>query len=258
MSHPLLEVKKLQVKAGDRTILQEFNLSVGKGEVHTIMGPNGSGKSTFARILVGDPSCEIVSGKVSYWSKSKKNLLDLSVDERAKEGIFLAFQYPTEITGLANSEFLRTAYNSICEHQGRTPLDPIDFDDFLQKKAELLKMDTGFVYRSVNAGFSGGEKKRNEILQMAVLSPRLAILDEIDSGLDIDSLKTVANSINELRSQDKALILITHYNRILDFVVPDFVHVLIGGKIVASGDVSLAKRLEKEGYEKLVPSTAKG
>lgn len=255
---PLLEVKKLQVKAGGHTILQEFDLSVNAGEVHAIMGPNGSGKSTFARILVGDPSCEVVAGQVSYWSKGKKNLFDLSIDERAKEGIFLAFQYPTEIAGLVSAEFLRTAYNSICKHQGRAPLDPIDFDDFLQKKAKLLKMDAGFVYRSLNAGFSGGEKKRNEVLQMAVLSPRLGILDEIDSGLDIDSLKIVADSINKLRAQDKALILITHYNRILDFIVPDFVHVLINGKIVASGDGKLAKQLEKEGYENIAPSVKKG
>lgn len=247
----MLAIDKLKVSSGEQTIIDGLDLEVAPGEVHAIMGPNGSGKSTLARVIAGDPNYQVDGGRLTY---DGQELSELEIDQRARAGIFLAFQYPLEIAGLSNSVFLRTAYNAICEAQGREVLDPLDFDDLLRAKAELLKMDHGFIYRDVNSNFSGGEKKRNEVLQMAVLSPKLAILDEIDSGLDIDALKSVATGINQLRSSERAIILITHYHRILDFVVPDRLHVLVGGKIVVSGGVDLAHRVEKEGYENIANS----
>ena len=247
----MLAIDNLKVSSGEQVILDGLDLKVALGEVHAIMGPNGSGKSTLARVIAGDPNYQVDHGQVTY---DDQDLNELEIDQRAQAGIFLAFQYPLEIAGLSNSVFLRTAYNAICKAQGRKTLDPIDFDDLLRAKAKLLKMDHGFIYRDVNSNFSGGEKKRNEVLQMAVLSPKLAILDEIDSGLDIDALKSVATGINQLRSNDRAIVLITHYHRILDFVVPDRLHVLVDGKIIVSGGVDLAHRVEKEGYENIANS----
>lgn len=247
---PLLQITDLQARVDGHVVLRDLNLTVNKGEVHAIMGPNGSGKSTLAGVLAGNSAYEVVKGRIVYHTAGKAvDLLDLDVDARARAGIFLAFQYPTEIAGLSNAVFLRSAYNAICAEQGREPLDALDFDDLLQDKARLLQMDKGFIYRPLNAGFSGGEKKRNEILQMAVLAPQLAILDEIDSGLDIDALQVVAKAIDSLRSKHNAIVLITHYHRILNFITPQRVHVLQQGRIVASGGSDLAQRIENEGYE---------
>ena len=247
---PLLKITDLQVRVDGHVVLRDLNLTVNKGEVHAIMGPNGSGKSTLAGVLAGNSAYEVVKGRVVYHTAGKAlDLLDLDVDARARAGVFLAFQYPTEIAGLNNAVFLRAAYNAICAEQGRASLDALDFDDLLQEKARLLQVDKGFIYRSLNASFSGGEKKRNEILQMAVLAPQLAILDEVDSGLDIDALQVVAKVIASLRSEHNAIVLITHYHRILNFVTPQHVHVLQQGRIVASGGSDLARRIENEGYE---------
>ena len=247
---PLLQITDLQARVEDRVVLRDLNLIVNKGEVHAIMGPNGSGKSTLAGVLAGNSAYEVVKGQVVYHTAGKAvDLLELDVDARARAGVFLAFQYPLEIAGLNNAVFLRSAYNAICAEQGREALDALDFDDLLQEKARLLQMDKGFIYRALNTGFSGGEKKRNEILQMAVLEPQLAILDEIDSGLDIDALQIVAKAIDSLRSAHNAIVLITHYHRILNFITPHRVHVLQQGRIVASGGSDLAQRIENEGYE---------
>ena len=250
MPQPLLKITDLQARVEGHVVLRDLNLTVNKGEVHAIMGPNGSGKSTLAGVLAGNSAYEVVKGRVTYHTAGKVlDLLDLDVDARARAGVFLAFQYPTEIAGLSNAVFLRSAYNAICAEQGRELLDALDFDDLLQEKARLLHMDKGFIYRPLNASFSGGEKKRNEILQMAVLAPQLAILDEVDSGLDIDALQVVARTIDSLRSKHNAIVLITHYHRILDFITPQHVHVLQQGRIVASGGSDLALRIENEGYE---------
>ncbi|MBX7060951.1 MAG: Fe-S cluster assembly ATPase SufC [Pyrinomonadaceae bacterium] len=242
----LLEVKDLHAGIDGKEILKGLNLQVRKGEVHAIMGPNGSGKSTLSKVLAGHPSYEVISGTVTY---DGKNLLELEPDERARDGVFMAFQYPVEVPGVSNSQFLRLAYNEKAKHNGGEELDPLEFNDLLKEKAKIVEMDPQFFKRSVNEGFSGGEKKRNEILQMAVLEPKLAILDETDSGLDIDALRIVAEGVNKLRTKDNAIILVTHYQRLLNYIVPDFVHVLAGGKVVKEGGKELALELEEKGYD---------
>jgi Fe-S cluster assembly ATP-binding protein len=242
----LLEIKDLHAGIEGREILKGLNLNVKAGEVHAIMGPNGSGKSTLSKVLAGHPTYEVLSGEVIY---EGKNLLDLDPDERAREGIFLAFQYPVEIPGVSNSQFLRLAYNEKMKHHGLEELDPLEFNDYLTEKAKIVEMDKSFFKRSVNEGFSGGEKKRNEILQMAVLEPKLAILDETDSGLDIDALRIVAEGVNKLRTSKNGIILVTHYQRLLNYIEPDFVHVLADGKVVKKGGKELALELEEKGYD---------
>lgn len=254
----MLEIKNLKAQVDGKEILKGLNLTVNAGEVHAIMGPNGAGKSSLSKILTGHPSYEVTGGQVLFdINFQKKNISDLEPDERAKEGIFLAFQYPVEIPGVNNLTFLMNSFNSILEHQGSLPLSEEEFKKYLDKKMELvgLKEDflkKGFLDRGVNSGFSGGEKKKNEILQMAVLAPRLAILDETDSGLDIDALRVVSEGVNKLRSKNNAIILITHYQRLLDYIKPDFVHVLSQGKIVKTGGPELALELEKNGYDGIV------
>jgi Fe-S cluster assembly ATP-binding protein len=241
----LLEVRNLRAKVEDKEILRGVNLTVRRGEVHAIMGPNGSGKSTLAHVLAGRDGYEVTGGQVIY---DGKDLLAMSAEERACEGVFLAFQYPVEIPGVANNYFLRTALNAVRKHQGREPLDAIDFLQLLREKLKFVGMDEAFMKRAVNEGFSGGEKKRNEILQMAVLDPRLAILDETDSGLDIDALRVVAAGVNALRDEEHSVIAVTHYQRLLNYLVPDYVHVLVAGRIVRSGTKDLAVELEAKGY----------
>ena len=242
----LLEIKDLHANIEDKAILKGLNLTVNRGEVHAIMGPNGSGKSTLSKVLAGHPSYEVTKGEVLY---NGENLLELEPDERAKAGIFLAFQYPVEVPGVSKSQFLRLAYNEKMKHLGEEELDPLEFNDLLKERAKIVEMDSSFFKRSVNEGFSGGEKKRNEILQMAVLEPKLAVLDETDSGLDIDALRIVAEGVNKLRNSDKAIILVTHYQRLLNYIEPDFVHVLADGKIVKQGGKELALELEEKGYD---------
>ncbi len=242
---PMLEIKNLHAKIAGEEILGGINLKVNAGEVHAVMGPNGSGKSTLAQVLAGRENYEVTQGQVLYQGK---DLLAMSPEDRAREGVFLGFQYPIEIPGVGNVYFLKAALNAMRKHQGLEEVDAMDFLSLIKEKMKLLEIEESFLTRSVNEGFSGGEKKRNEILQMAVLDPKLAILDEIDSGLDIDALKVVAKGVNALRSRDRAVVLVTHYQRLLDYVVPDFVHVLQDGKIVKSGDKTLALDLEKKGY----------
>ncbi len=242
----MLEVKNLHASINGSEILKGINLKVNAGEVHAIMGPNGSGKSTLAQVLAGREEYEVTEGEVLY---NEKNLLDLSPENRAREGIFLAFQYPIEIPGVSNVNLLKTAINEIRKFHGEEELDAIDFLDLIKEKMKLVELDQSFLKRSVNEGFSGGEKKRNEIFQMAVLNPKLAILDETDSGLDIDALKVVANGVNKLKSKDNATIIVTHYQRLLNYIIPDFVHVLYNGKIVKSGSKELALELEEKGYD---------
>ncbi|RKZ94272.1 MAG: Fe-S cluster assembly ATPase SufC [Gammaproteobacteria bacterium] len=241
----MLEIKNLHASVGGKEILRGINLTVNAGEVHAIMGPNGSGKSTLSNVIAGRDGYEVTQGEVIY---KGDNLLNMAIEERAQRGVFLAFQYPVEIPGVSNIYLLKAALNAVRKHQGLDDLDAIDFLTLVRSKLELVKMDEQFLHRGVNEGFSGGEKKRNEILQMALLEPSLAILDETDSGLDIDALKTVSDGINALRSPDRSIVMITHYQRLLDYVVPDFVHVLSKGRIVKSGDKELAKELEKTGY----------
>ncbi len=242
---PMLEIKGLHARAGDAEILKGLDLVVGAGEVHAIMGPNGSGKSTLANVLAGRPSVEVTAGSVRYQGR---DLLELAPEDRAKEGIFLAFQYPVEIPGVSNAYFMKAALNAARAHRGEEELDGMDFLEFAREKMKLVEFDEALLNRAINEGFSGGEKKRNEILQMAILEPRLAVLDETDSGLDIDALQVVANGVNTLRAPDRSAIVITHYQRLLDYVVPDFVHVLTDGRIVHSGGSELAHELEKKGY----------
>jgi Fe-S cluster assembly ATP-binding protein len=247
-TEPLLRVTDLHAKVGGKEILRGIDLDVGPGEVHAIMGPNGSGKSTFAQVLAGRETFEVTKGEVLYQGK---DLLALSPEERAVAGIFMAFQYPVEIPGVGNLYFLRTALNAVRKRRGEEELDAMDFLALAKEKMKLVAMDQSFTGRSVNEGFSGGEKKRNEIFQMAVLDPRLAILDETDSGLDIDALRTVAGGVNGLRSKDRAMIVITHYQRLLQYIVPDRVHVMSAGRIVRSGGRELALELEKTGYAQI-------
>ena len=245
----LLEVRGLTVKTADRTILKGVDLIVRAGEVHAIMGPNGSGKSTLAKSIAGHPAYEITGGEVRF---AGQDLLAMPAEERARAGLFLGFQYPIEVPGVTNGSFLRLTYNTIQAARGKEELDPLEFDDFVREKMKLLAMSPDFLERSVNAGFSGGEKKRNEILQMALLEPRLAILDETDSGLDIDALRIVANGVNRLHTPDNAVVLVTHYQRLLNYIVPDYVHVMDAGRIVKTGDKALAVELESRGYDWVV------
>jgi Fe-S cluster assembly ATP-binding protein len=249
----VLEIRNLHAAIDGKVILKGLNLTVNAGEIHAIMGPNGSGKSTLAKVLAGHPDYEVTQGEVIYRGK---NLLEIEPDERAREGVFLAFQYPIEIPGVSNANFLRMAYNEKAKQEGRDELDPLEFDDLIREKMQIVEMDTSFINRSVNEGFSGGEKKRNEILQMAVLEPKLAVLDETDSGLDIDALRIVANGINKLANKDNAIILVTHYQRLLNYIVPDFVHVLYQGSIVKSGGKELAQELEQKGYDWIKAASA--
>jgi Fe-S cluster assembly ATP-binding protein len=241
----MLEIKNLHANVDGKEILKGINLTVNPGEVHAIMGPNGAGKSTLSNVLAGRDGYEVTAGEVIY---KGENLLELEPEERAQRGVFLAFQYPVEIPGVSNIYLLKAALNAVRKYQGLEEVDAMDFLTLVRSKMELVKMDEQFLHRSVNEGFSGGEKKRNEILQMALLEPALAILDETDSGLDIDALRIVSEGVNALRSQDRSIVMITHYQRLLDHIVPDFVHVLSAGKIVKSGDKELAKELEKSGY----------
>ena len=249
----MLEINGLRVSVGDKEILKGIDLQVGAGQVHAIMGPNGSGKSTLAGVLAGKPDYQITAGKVRYQGK---NLLDLEPEERAREGIFLAFQYPVEISGVNNAYLIKAALNAVRKHRGESELDAIEFMELAQKKLELLAMDSSLLNRPVNEGFSGGEKKRNEIFQMAVLEPTLALLDETDSGLDIDALKIVAEGVNALRDSSRSIIVVTHYQRLLNYIIPDYVHVLSGGRIVKSGKKELALELEEKGYGWIENETA--
>ncbi|MGA7722997.1 MAG: Fe-S cluster assembly ATPase SufC [Ignavibacteriaceae bacterium] len=242
----MLEIKDLHASIENKEILKGINLKVSAGEVHAIMGPNGSGKSTLAQVLAGRKEYLVTKGEVIF---EGRNLLDLTPEDRAREGIFLAFQYPVEIPGVSNTNLLKTAINEIRKYRGQEAIDAMEFLTMLKKKMKLVEMDQSLLSRAVNEGFSGGEKKRNEILQMAVLEPKLSILDETDSGLDIDALRIVANGVNKLRSKDRAAIVVTHYQRLLNYIVPDFVHVLYNGKIVKSGTKELAFELEEKGYD---------
>jgi Fe-S cluster assembly ATP-binding protein len=241
----MLEIKNLHATVGGKEILRGINLTVKAGEVHAIMGPNGAGKSTLSNVLAGRDGYEITQGEVTY---KNEDLLAFEPEERAQRGVFLAFQYPVEIPGVSNVYLLKAALNAVRQYQGLDELDAMDFLSLVRSKLELVKMDEKFLNRGVNEGFSGGEKKRNEILQMALLEPSLAILDETDSGLDIDALRIVSDGVNALRSQERSIVMITHYQRLLDYIVPDYVHVLSEGRIVKSGDKELAKELEKTGY----------
>lgn len=241
----MLKIQDLHASIQQQTVLKGINLQVNAGEVHAIMGPNGSGKSTLSKILSGHPMYEVTQGSIEYFGK---NLMDLNPEQRAQAGIFMSFQYPVEIPGVTNINFLKAAVNAVREGQGKPKLDAIEFLSFIRARCDLLDMDESFLYRGINEGFSGGEKKRNEILQMVALEPKLAILDETDSGLDIDALRVIAHGVNTMRSPERAIILVTHYQRLLDYITPDYVHVLANGRILRSGDKSLALELEKKGY----------
>jgi Fe-S cluster assembly ATP-binding protein len=254
-SEVILSVRDLTADVDGIPILKGLNLEVKAGEIHAIMGPNGSGKSTFSKVLAGHPDYTVTGGEILF---KGQNLLEVEAEERARSGIFLAFQYPIEIPGVSNLDFLRVAYNSRRKHAGLEELDAFDFDDLVRQKLDVVKMDPAFLSRSVNEGFSGGEKKRNEILQMALLEPSLGILDETDSGLDIDALKIVAGGVNQLTTADNAIVLITHYQRLLDYIVPDYVHVMANGRILTSGGKELALELEARGYDWVVDEQTVG
>ena len=249
----MLQIRDLHAEIDGKPILKGISLTVNAGEVHAVMGPNGSGKSTLAQVLAGHPAYEVTGGEV--WYKGE-NLLEMDPEVRAQQGVFLAFQYPVEIPGVTNAYFLRAAYNEIRKAHGQDEVDPMEFLDLVEEKLKLVDMDPAMLHRSVNAGFSGGEKKRNEILQMAVLQPALSILDETDSGLDIDALRIVAEGVNALKRPDNAAIVVTHYQRLLNYIVPDYVHVLAGGKIIKSGDKTLALELENRGYDWVLETAA--
>jgi Fe-S cluster assembly ATP-binding protein len=249
----LIEIKGLRANVGDKEILKGLDLTVNAGEIHAVMGPNGSGKSTLAQVLAGNPAYEVTGGSVTY---DGKDLLEMEPEARAQAGIFLAFQYPVEIPGVSNAYFLRAAYNEIRKARGEDEVDPLEFADLMDEKLKFVEMDSAMLTRSVNQGFSGGEKKRNEILQMAVLQPKLGILDETDSGLDIDALRIVADGVNKLKRPDNATIVVTHYQRLLNYIVPDFVHVLANGRILKSGGKDLALQLEDKGYDWVTSGTA--
>ena len=249
----ILSVRDLTADVDGTQILKGLNLEIKAGEIHAIMGPNGSGKSTFSKILAGHPAYTVTGGEVIFLGE---NLLELTPQERSLAGVFLAFQYPLEIPGVSNLDFLRVAYNSRRKHQGLEEMDAFDFQDLVEQKLDIVKMNPAFLGRSVNEGFSGGEKKRNEILQMALLEPKLAILDETDSGLDIDALKIVANGVNHLANAENAMLLITHYQRLLNYIVPDYIHVMEGGRILITGDKELALELEERGYDWVVEAEA--
>jgi Fe-S cluster assembly ATP-binding protein len=249
----MLTINNLHARIDDKDILRGIDLEVKPGEVHAIMGPNGSGKSTLCQVLGGRDGYEVTSGSVDYLGT---NLLELDPEERAREGLLLGFQYPVEIPGVKNVYLLKAAYNAMREHRGEPEVDTFEFLTLVREKMKLMKMDESFLHRAVNAGFSGGEKKRNEILQMLVLEPKLMLLDETDSGLDIDALKIVSEGVNRLRAEDRAIILVTHYQRLLNYIEPDFVHVLSGGRIIKSGDKTLAHELEKDGYQGVIEEAA--
>ena len=250
----LLSIENLHASVDEKPVLKGLDLALKAGEVHAIMGPNGSGKSTLSKVVAGHPAYAVTAGSVRYEVNFQmRDLLAMAPDERAREGVFLAFQYPIEVPGVTNFSFLRQSFNAICKHQGIGEMNEDDFRAFVLKKMALVQMDERFLERPVNVGFSGGEKKRNEILQMAVLSPRVAFLDETDSGLDIDALRIVAEGVNKLRTADNAIVLVTHYQRLLDHIQPDYVHVLAGGRIVETGDRTLALKLEEKGYDWLLP-----
>lgn len=251
----ILSVRNLTANVAGQSILKGLNLDIKAGEIHAIMGPNGSGKSTFSKILAGHPAYEVTGGEIIY---KGENLLEMEPEDRATSGVFLAFQYPLEIPGVSNLDFLRVAYNSKRKQQGLEELDTFDFQDLVEEKLDVVKMDAAFLDRSVNEGFSGGEKKRNEILQMALLEPTLAILDETDSGLDIDALKIVANGVNQLTRPDNAVLMITHYQRLLNYIVPDYVHVMADGRILRTGGKELALELESRGYDWILEEELQG
>ena len=242
----LLEVKNLNVKVNQKEILKDFNLKVNAGEIHAIMGPNGTGKSTLASVIAGKKEYDVTSGEILY---NGKNLLDMEPDERAREGVFLAFQYPVEIPGVSTTNFMKAAVNAKRKHQGLAQMDAKEFLKLMNEKRAIVELSKEFTSRSLNEGFSGGEKKRNEIFQMAMLEPKLAVLDETDSGLDIDALRIVANGVNQLRTSDNAFLVITHYQRLLNYIIPDFVHVMYGGRIVKTGGKELSLKLEEQGYD---------
>jgi len=250
----MLEIKNLQVKVAGKEILKGIDLSIGPGEVHAVMGPNGSGKTTLAQVLAGRLAYEVTGGTVRFQGK---DLLAMKPEDRAREGVFMAFQYPVEIPGVSNAYFLKAALNAIRKYRGLEEIDAMDFMGLVQEKAKLLGLDETFMKRGLNEGFSGGEKKKNEVFQMAVLEPKFCILDETDSGLDIDALRLVANGVNTMRGPDRAMLVVTHYQRLLDYVIPDFVHVLVDGRIVKSGDADLARNLEKHGYGWIVEEAPK-
>ncbi|WP_454782686.1 Fe-S cluster assembly ATPase SufC [Legionella sp. WA2022007384] len=241
----MLKIKDLNVEVNGQSILKGIDLQVNPGEIHAIMGPNGSGKSTLSKVLAGHPSYQVTGGEINYLGQ---DLTPLSPEERARAGVFMSFQYPVEIPGVTNVNFLKASVNAVRKGQGKNTLDAIEFLSFIREKCQLLEMDESFLYRSINEGFSGGEKKRNEILQMAALEPKLSILDETDSGLDIDALRIISQGVNAMRSPERSIILVTHYQRLLDYIEPDFIHVLVNGRIIMSGDKSLALELEKKGY----------